>query len=153
MVFRSYLENIHFVVCTDYRTLRRTLKEKEGIERLARWRLRLLEFDLEIHWPGTHHQVPDAMSKLAREAVEEEPNSIDEDIQALAIQSVNKTNKVLVMFLSRDPALMPTGVGVIEAQSQDPYRRDVQKIVGIAPKWIFNKAGILYKKSSVNSSI
>jgi RNase H-like domain found in reverse transcriptase len=45
---RPYLESRHFVVRTDHNSLRWVLNLADAQGRLARWRLRLLEFDFEV---------------------------------------------------------------------------------------------------------
>lgn len=62
---RCYLEGQHFTVITDHHSLLwlHNLKNPHG--RLARWALRLQQFDYTIiHRPGKEHVVPDCLSRL-----------------------------------------------------------------------------------------
>jgi RNase H-like domain found in reverse transcriptase len=62
---RPYLEGKHFVVRTDHNSLRWVLNLAEAQGRLARRRLRLLEFDFEVQYaPGKEHHGADTLSRL-----------------------------------------------------------------------------------------
>lgn len=61
---RPYVEGIRFTVVTDHASLvwLQTLKDPTG--RLARWAVRLQQYDFEIkHRKGKEHLVPDALSR------------------------------------------------------------------------------------------
>jgi transposase InsO family protein len=65
---RPYLEGQHFIIRTDHHSLRWVLNLADAQGRLARWRLRLLEFDYEVHYaPGKGHHGADTMSRLKPE--------------------------------------------------------------------------------------
>ncbi|CAB0042118.1 unnamed protein product [Trichogramma brassicae] len=62
--FRPYVEGYHFRVVTDHRALSwlRNFKDPQG--RVARWALKLMEYDFEIVYrKGSLHYVPDALSR------------------------------------------------------------------------------------------
>uniref|UniRef100_A0ABD2VWW7 RNA-directed DNA polymerase n=1 Tax=Trichogramma kaykai TaxID=54128 RepID=A0ABD2VWW7_9HYME len=62
--FRPYVEGYHFKVVTDHRALSwlRNFKDPQG--RVARWALKLMEYDFEIVYrKGSLHYVPDALSR------------------------------------------------------------------------------------------
>jgi hypothetical protein len=60
MQLRPYLEGKHFVIRTDHNSLRWVLNLSDAHGRLARWRLRLLEFDFEVQYaPGKEHHGAD----------------------------------------------------------------------------------------------
>ena len=60
--FRGYLEGYHFEVITDHHSWLNRLKDPFG--RLARWALRLQQFDFTIkHRKGEEHEGPDALSR------------------------------------------------------------------------------------------
>lgn len=40
-----------------------------------------------------------------------------------------------------------------QAQNQDPYCRNIQKMVGIEPTWLLNENGLLCKKLTVDGRI
>uniref|UniRef100_A0ABD2WZX6 RNA-directed DNA polymerase n=1 Tax=Trichogramma kaykai TaxID=54128 RepID=A0ABD2WZX6_9HYME len=62
--FRPYVEGYHFKVVADHRALSwlRNFKDTQG--RVARWALKLMEYDFEIVYrKGSLHYVPDALSR------------------------------------------------------------------------------------------
>ena len=64
-ILRPYLEGKPFVVHTDHAALRWMFNLADASNRLARWRLRLLEFDFEIRYRnGAENTVADTISRL-----------------------------------------------------------------------------------------
>jgi RNase H-like domain found in reverse transcriptase len=62
---RPYLEGQRFIIRTDHHSLRWVLNLADAQGRLARWHLRLLEFDYEVQYsPGRIHHGADTMSRL-----------------------------------------------------------------------------------------
>ena len=62
--FRTYLEGYSFKVITDHMALKWLHNLKNPTGRLARWALKLLEFDYEvIYRKGSLNLVPDALSR------------------------------------------------------------------------------------------
>lgn len=62
--FRPYIEGTHFKVITDHHSLIWLQNIKDPTGRLARWCVKLQQFDFEvIHRKGKHHVVPDALSR------------------------------------------------------------------------------------------
>ena len=62
---RPYLEGEKFLIRTDHHSLRWVLNLADAQGRLARWRLRLLEFDFEVaYYPGKDHHAADTLSRL-----------------------------------------------------------------------------------------
>jgi hypothetical protein len=65
---RPYLEGQRFLIRTDHHSLRWLLNLSDAQGRLARWRLRLLEFYFEFEYsPGKEAHGPDTMSLLQTE--------------------------------------------------------------------------------------
>ena len=65
LTLRPYLEGRRFIIRTDHHSLRWVLNLADAQGRLARWRLRLQEFDYEVHYlPGRSHHGADMMSRL-----------------------------------------------------------------------------------------
>lgn len=61
---RPYIEGVHFRVITDHYSLVWLYKLQNPSGRLARWAVRLQQFDFTIeHRKGTQHVVPDALSR------------------------------------------------------------------------------------------
>jgi len=81
-LLRPYLEGTHFTVRTDHDSLTWILSITPSEGRLARWRLRLSEFDFEVKYrPGVKNVVPDALSRLTTAGVDQTP--LDEEIPTL----------------------------------------------------------------------
>lgn len=61
---RPYLEGVSFCVVTDHHSLVWLQNLKDPTGRLARWSLRLQQYDFKIvHRPGKHMVVPDTLSR------------------------------------------------------------------------------------------
>lgn len=61
---RPYLEGVHFTVITDHHSLVWLQKLRDPSGRLARWAVRLQQYDFEIvHRKGKDHVVPDTLSR------------------------------------------------------------------------------------------
>jgi RNase H-like domain found in reverse transcriptase len=78
-----YLEKQKFIIRTDHHSLRWVLNLSDAQGRLARWRLRLLEFDFEVQYhPGALHLGADMMSRLQSEdpAIAEPTQAVDTEV-------------------------------------------------------------------------
>ena len=65
---RVYVEGYSFTVITDHAALRWLKNLKDPTGRLARWALRMQQWDFTIiHRKGTLHSVPDALSRMYEE--------------------------------------------------------------------------------------
>ncbi|RXN29484.1 reverse ribonuclease [Labeo rohita] len=62
--FIPYIEGLHVTIYTDHNSLRWLMNRPNPSGRLARWSLRLQDFDFSIvHKPGVQNNVPDALSR------------------------------------------------------------------------------------------
>ncbi|KAK3542197.1 hypothetical protein QTP86_017593 [Hemibagrus guttatus] len=62
--FRPYVEGLHVTIFTDHSGLKWLMSRPNPTGRLARWSLRLQDFDFNIvHKPGSRKKVPDALSR------------------------------------------------------------------------------------------
>ena len=54
-----------FVLITDSSALLWLFKSQALSSKLHRWALRLMEYDMDLHWrPGANHQLPETLSRL-----------------------------------------------------------------------------------------
>jgi hypothetical protein len=73
--FKPYIHGMPTVVVTDHSALTWILTNKEPSQRLARWTMTLMEYDLHIiHRKGKYNAIADALSRLP---TEHPPNLID----------------------------------------------------------------------------
>lgn len=69
--FRPYLDGTKFTVITDHSALQWLHKMKDPHGRLARWAMKLQQFNFEIvHRPGKSNTVPDALSRAVESSIE-----------------------------------------------------------------------------------
>ena len=62
---RLYIEGYHFTMLTDHTALKWLKNLKDPTGRLTRWAIKLQQWDFEIvHWKGSQHQLPDALSRI-----------------------------------------------------------------------------------------
>jgi len=74
LVLRPYIEGTRFTVRTDQAALKWMLHMDGAHGRLARWRLRLAEFDYLVQTrPGASHHAADTMSRISTPAVDDGP--------------------------------------------------------------------------------
>lgn len=70
--FRPYVEGHKFKVITDHASLKWLMSQKDLTGRLARWSMKLSQFDFSIeHRKGCLNVVPDTLSRSFNEAIEE----------------------------------------------------------------------------------
>lgn len=63
--FRPYLLGRHFLILSDHKPLIWSLQVKDPSSRLLRWRIKLEEYDFEIHYkPGKNNTNADALSRI-----------------------------------------------------------------------------------------
>ena len=73
--FRPYVEGVHFKVITDHHSLLWLHSLKDPVGRLARWAVKMQQFDFELeHRKGSLNVVPDALSRAPKESCLIEPN-------------------------------------------------------------------------------
>lgn len=66
--YRHYIEGFAFEILTDHSALLWLLKQRNLTGRLARWAMKLQQYDFEIkHVKGKHNVVPDRLSRFPTE--------------------------------------------------------------------------------------
>jgi hypothetical protein len=87
---RLYLERTRFTVRSDQVALRWLLSLKDPSGRLARWRIRLAEFDFEIQYrPGITNSVADGCSLVPAKGGD--TTDIDDDIPCFVVPNISST--------------------------------------------------------------
>ncbi|CDF38169.1 unnamed protein product [Chondrus crispus] len=85
LTLRPYLYGNTFDLRTDHEALRWVLNLADSSGRLARWRLRLAEYDYEVKYrPGIKHQLADGVSRLRVDGATSEP--VDDEVPCFAVQ-------------------------------------------------------------------
>ena len=93
LLLRPYLEGAPFVIRTDHDSLRWLLNIADVSGRLARWRLRLSEFDFEVvHRPGVKHQAADALSRMQTNG--EDASRMDDEIPCFLAEHHRDTEAI-----------------------------------------------------------
>lgn len=87
--FRPYVEGTSFQVITDHHSLVWLKNLKDPTGRLARWALKLSQYDLElIHRKGKFHLVPDALSRIP--VVEKDIEGFKPEVTVLSGEDVGE---------------------------------------------------------------
>ncbi len=82
---RPYLERTRFTIRTDHHALKWALFLAKAEGRLAKWRLRLAEFDFDVVYrPGVKHSVPDALYRV--ETTNGEQGALADEIYCFAVE-------------------------------------------------------------------
>jgi RNase H-like domain found in reverse transcriptase len=144
---RPYLEGQKFIIRTDHQSLRWVLNLSDAQGRLARWPLRLLEFDYEVQYrPGALHHGADMMSRLRSEdpAIAEPTDEIDTDVPcfALAHSPLLTGNEELHPPGKRDPSLVHLD-DLLGAQASDPSCMQLREYLGAHPLIDVDQNGLL----------
>ena len=85
LTLRPFLYWNTFDLRTDHEALLWSLTLADSSGRLARWRLRLSEYDYDIQYrPGIKHQLADGVSRLPAEGASSEP--VDDKVPCFALQ-------------------------------------------------------------------
>ena len=144
---RPYLEGQKFIIRTDHHSLRWVLNLSDAQGRLARWRLRLLEFDYEVQYhPGALHHGADTMSRLRSEdpVVAEPTDEIDTEVPcfALAHSPLVTGREELHTPGQRDPSIVhPEFLRC--AQASDPSCMHLREYLGGHPRIDIDHNGLI----------
>lgn len=134
-----YLEGTKFTIRTDHDSLRSILNIIDATGRLARWELRLSEFEYDaVHRAGIKNQAADALYRLPTTGHDITP--LDDDIPVALVEN-NDTSTVyaLELDLPADPVDVRAELAQLQpprleefgkAQADDPFYQNVAKEIG-----------------------
>jgi transposase InsO family protein len=159
LMLRPYLEGVHFRVRSDHEALRWLLTLKEPSGRLARWRLRLAEFDFTIQYrPGIKNSLADGCSRLRSQ--EQNVEDLDDEVPCFFIpDSKNNIHSHALILCdgeiqSRDP---PVPLKEVYEEQQKDHECQLWLADSEKPKSPFftmNHLGmkLLYHRSTLDAS-
>ena len=168
LLLRPYLEGQRFTVRTDHDSLRWVLNLADAKGRLARWRLRLSEFDFDVeHRAGIKHQAADALSRMTTTGLDTTPLgddipcfTADTDFQNPTPPCRGTTFRLpgipeVLAVPEEGSALIPVTVSeILTGQAQDPYCRAMTSEVGkVGSHFEVNRVGLLCRKAPVDGSL
>ena len=163
LLLRPYLQPQRFTLKTDHEALKWLFKQEEATGKLARWRLRLQEFEFDvIHVPGKKNQVADALSRLNSQGGDKSGIPVDVDVPVFSIEDdinplVESADEI---GLESDADLKDVDVvepiteeELIEAQKADKECQQFANSVGIASQFDFDNRGILVRKAEIDGAL
>jgi len=124
-------------VHTDHAALEWMLHMNEAHGRLARWRLRLAEFDDVVHTrPGASHHAADTMSRISTPAVDDE--AIPDAVPCLAL--LNSSAAWQLPPQTERGLLSPlTLAELFEGQAEDGRCKEVRAAMDSSDKYRFHE--------------
>lgn len=162
---RPYLQGNTFVLRTDHAALRWILNMADATGKLARWRLRLLEYDYEIqHRPGVKHQAADALSRVRTDGGDE--TELDDEVPTFECKEDEDTDGTICEIGRTNDSTSTTQDEVeeltrpisdeefIRGQSTDDFCQEVARTVGLpGSKFDVDNAGCLIRRSDLDGSL
>ena len=116
-ILRPYLEGHHVKIYTDHQPLKWLLGPTDATERLARWRLRLLEFDISVEYKkGIKNQLADAISRIPTEG----ETNISPDLNIPVLSIKEKEEIKILQSMEDDLYDDEDHLDFILAQQEDP---------------------------------
>ena len=171
LTLRPYLYGSAFNLRTDHEALRWVLNLVNSPGRLARWRLRLAEYDYEVQYrPGVKHQLMDGVSRLCTDGGDTAP--VDDEVPCFAVQYDEGSEALLDKVHWDLPqgrpdvchalAITPeervaASISVEEflrAQAEDAFCRFAAETVGTpSSKFDIDRYGFLVRKSPLDGTL
>jgi transposase InsO family protein len=131
---RPYLERQKFTVVTDHQALRWVMNLSDAQGRLARWRLRLAEFDFHVEYrPGASNHAADTMSRLEPPAADLPEEPVDTEIPVLALEDA----------MVRDAPPVVDAVDLLAAQQRDAHALALRGLLTEHESWDLDDNGTL----------
>jgi RNase H-like domain found in reverse transcriptase/Reverse transcriptase (RNA-dependent DNA polymerase)/Integrase zinc binding domain/Integrase core domain/Chromo (CHRromatin Organisation MOdifier) domain/Retroviral aspartyl protease len=138
---RPYLEGQRFTVITDHQSLRWVLNLSDAQGRLARWRLRLAEFDFTVEYrPGATNHAADVMSRL-KPSEDPPEESVDTEIPVFT----------LAMNMAQEPTRVTDITELVALQQQDARVLALRGRLTEDPTWDIDHNGALGRVHADNS--
>ena len=168
LLLRPYLEGQRFTVRTDHDSLKWVLNLADAKGRLARWRLRLSEFDFDVeHRAGVKHQAADALSRMETTGLDTRPLGDEipcfttvSDIPGEGLPCRGVTVRLpgipeVLAVPQEESGLIPVTVSeILQGQREDSYCRAMTSEVGKAGSHFeVNRIGLLCRKAPVDGSL
>ena len=171
LTLRPYLYGSAFNLRTDHEALRWVLNLADSSGRLARWRLRLAEYDYEVQYrPGVKHQLADGVSRLRTDGGDTAP--VDDEVPCFAVQYDEGSEALLDKVHWDLPQDRPDGCHALaitpeerdaasisveeflRAQAEDAFCRFAAETVGTPnSKFDIDRYGFLVRKSPLDGTL
>ena len=137
LLLRPYIEGTRFTVRTDHAALKWMLHMDGAYGRLARWRLRLAEFDYVVQTrPGVSHHAAEMMSRISTPAVDD--GAIPDAVPCLALP--NSSAAWQLPPQTKGGLLSPLMlVELLEGQAEDGRCKEVRAAIGSSDKSRFRE--------------
>lgn len=160
------MEGCHFSLTSNPHALWWILSHVDAAEKLAGWRLSLLEYDLEIvHRAVVKYQVAHELSRLPTAAVEN--NELEDGILVMVVirmKNHDQMSAVLPCWTQKKTRLrknpydlrveLPTLSELIIAQSKDVFYEQSRQLVGLmGSAFTYDKNGGLVRKGALDGSV
>ena len=168
LILRPYLEGTNFTVRTDHDSLRWLLNITDVSGRLARWRLRLAEFDYSVvNRPGVKHQAPDALSRLLTSGDDQSPldddipcfitdtDSNEEELDHRMEDDYSLTEEEVLALREVAQAVEPISTPeFLQEQAKDSYCKSLLPETTVdASHFITDQFGIICRKSTLDGAL